>query len=344
MAGGRALPAGPDAEARFVGRYLAPLAAGLPGAFGLLDDAAALSPSPGDDVVATLDTLVEGVHFLFDASTSDARRIALKALAVNVSDLAAKGARPYAYLLSLSLPDGFEHWFEGFAAGLGEGQRRWSLSLAGGDTTRSPGGFVVSITALGLVPAGRMVTRSGARAGDIVYVSGTIGEAALGLDLRLESPRAALVAAQSAPQAVTQWLARHATPEPRLALAPLVLDHATAAMDVSDGLVLDLDRLARASGCGASLEAARVPVSPPARRLVASGVVELSDLLTGGDDYEILATVAPENAALFEASAEASGVAVTAIGTMRAGAGVDWLGTDGTPLAFARRGYQHVDG
>lgn len=326
-------------EDSLVQAYFAPLAADFPGAFGLRDDCAALTPEPGHDLVLNTDAIAEGVHFLPGDAPGD---IAWKALAVNVSDIASKGAKPVAYLLSLSFPQFPERdWMEAFTAGLREAQQRFAIALAGGDTDRRPNAPVsVTVMAIGSVPTGRMLRRSGGRPGDILYVSGTLGDSALGLRLRsgvIGEPVAARIDADHREALEHRYL----RPQPRIGLRTALLDHARAAMDVSDGLVKDLGRLCRASGVGAEVRADLVPLSP-ASRAVLKMAPDFSHVpLTGGDDYEILASVAPEKAAAFENSARGAGVAVTAIGELRSEPGLDFRDENGRIIDFAVSGYDH---
>ncbi len=297
-------------EFELIERYFRPLA-GDAGAFGLTDDAALYRQRPGDDLVLTCDMIAEGVHFFSDDPPAS---IARKALRVNLSDLAAKGAEPFGYLMSLALPSGWtEAWVRKFAEGLAADQRAYGVTLLGGDTIRSAGGVAVSVTAMGRVPKGRMVLRSGARPGDIVFVSGTIGDAALGLRIRQ--------GAIAPPRGAKALLDRYLHPQPRMALAAVLRRHATSAMDVSDGLVGDLAHICDVSGVGAEIESALVPLSPAARRAVAADPAALAAVLNGGDDYETLATVAASAAKAFESSAAAVGVPATRIGRVVEGRG-----------------------
>jgi thiamine-monophosphate kinase len=324
-------------EDELIETTFAPLASGFPGALGLKDDCAFLTPLPGEDLVLTTDAVAEGVHFLPDDAPRD---IAWKALAVNVSDLTAKGARPIAYLMSLSFPNHPERaWLDGFSAGLAEAQAAFGIVLAGGDTDRRPGPLSVTVTAIGGVPAGRMVRRSTARPGDVLFLSGTLGDSALGLLLRKDPARAAEMGLEAA--GACALVTRYLRPEPRLALAPHLLSFATAAMDVSDGLVKDCGRLALASGVGAILEAARVPLSPAARTALDRQPALLEAALTGGDDYEVLAAIASDRVPDFRAAAAASGIPVTDIGRLVEGSGVAVTGADGRPLDFGITGWDH---
>ena len=303
-----------SAEDRLIARYFRPLAS-HPGALGLADDAAVLVPPPGCDVVLKADAIIGGVHF-FPEDPADA--VGRKALRVNLSDLAAKGAKPVGFLLSLALPDGTpDAWLAGFADGLRDDAQFYGCPLLGGDTDRTPGPVMVSIAAFGTVPHGGMVRRSGAKPGDCVLVSGTIGDAALGLKLRREPAAAARY--QLDPHERDHLLARYLIPEPRLALSEQIRLHASAAMDVSDGLAGDLAKLCGASGVSAEIEIEKVPLSDAARRVIALDASARELAVTGGDDYEIVCTIAAEKLDAFRAAALASGVAVTEIGRIVAG-------------------------
>ncbi|MEE8579266.1 MAG: thiamine-phosphate kinase, partial [Hyphomicrobium sp.] len=253
-----------DSEEALIDEFLAPLAAGFPGAFGLADDCAVIAPGAGEELVVTTDAIVAGVHFFAD---EDPGAIAWKALAVNVSDLIAKGAAPLAYLMTLALPEAPERgWFTAFSDGLRRAQEAFGCTLAGGDTDRTPNELSVSITAFGTIPAGAIVRRSCARPGDHVYVSGTIGDATLGLKQRRDASLGLRCGLDKAGR--DHLDARYCMPVPPVGIARVVRACACAAMDISDGLVKDFSRLCRASGTGGRIEAARVPLSSPARTVV----------------------------------------------------------------------------
>lgn len=321
-------------EFELIARYFRPLAH-APGAFSLKDDAALLPRPRGREFVVSADMIVEGVHFL---PGDEPASLALKALGVNLSDLAAKGAQPAGYLVTLGLPaDWTVEWVAAFAAGLRKAQARHGLSLLGGDTTKAPGGFTISVTALGTVPAGRMVRRAGARPGDALYVTGTIGDAALGLKLLKGEKIAGL--GQSGRAALID---RYHHPRPRLAIAPALRRHARAALDVSDGLLADLGHLCAASGVGARIEAGLVPLSEAASAALAADGGLLEPILTGGDDYEVLAAVAEADATAFERMARKAGVPVTRIGIVRkVKAPPVVVGPDGRKIIFSRAGFAH---
>ena len=322
-------------EDRIVAEHFRPLAAGFPGAFGLTDDCAVIAVPPGHELVVKTDPVAAGVHFLADDDPAD---IAWKALAVNVSDLAAKGALPIAYVMALSFPDQpTDDWLARFAEGLGQAQSAFGMHLAGGDTDRRPGPISISITAFGSVPAGRMVRRGTARPGDRVYVTGTIGDAWLGLGARTG---AGPTLAGLSDEQRAHVLSRYARPEPRLALRPALGACASAAMDISDGLVKDLGRMAHASGVAATIWLAEIPLSSAAVDLVRTDPALLLRLATAGDDYELLVTVAEAQITAFEREAAAAG-RITCIGEIGTGAGVTVHDVDGRPMAITRTGYEH---
>lgn len=322
-------------EDLLIARHFRPLAR-HPGALGLGDDAAVLTPPPGCDLVLTTDGVIAGVH-VFPDDPADA--IARKALRMNLSDLAAKGARPAGFLLSIALPAGTgDDWLSAFARGLGADADHYDCPLLGGDTDRTPGPLSVSIAAFGVLPGGTMVRRSGARPGDVLLVTGTIGDAALGLTLRQDAGAGAHLAAD----ARSHLLARYQLPQPRTALAETLRAHASGALDVSDGLAGDLAKLCRASGVSARVPVGQVPFSDGVRAMLAADAALLARALTGGDDYEILAAVPAGKVAAFRADAATAGIAVTEIGRIESGdAAPQFLGPDAAPLAFERPSFSH---
>lgn len=318
-------------------RLLAPLAQGAPGAFGLTDDCALLTPDPGTELVLKTDPVAEGVHFLADDSPED---VGWKALAVNVSDLAAKAARPVGYLMALSFPaPPTLTWLTGFATGLREAQDAFACHLLGGDTDRRPGPLTVSISIIGAVEPGRMVRRGTARAGEAIFVSGTLGDATLGLALRKDPALAGRWGLS--PAEARHLQRRYARPQPRLALAAALRAHASAAMDLSDGLAKDLGRLCAASGCAARARLQDMPLSPAATKAMAADPALAHRIASGGDDYEVLATVPPAEAEAFASLAAAAGLAVTRIGETSGGAGAVVESSDGKPLRLDRPGWDH---
>ena len=321
-----------SAEDRLIARFFKPLAT-HPGALNLSDDAAFLTPPPGCDLVLKTDAIVGGVHFFPDDA---AHTIASKALRVNLSDLAAKGARPLGFLLSLAIPkDIGEDWLAGFAEGLRGDAVLFGCPLFGGDTDRTPGPITVSIAMFGSVPEGTMVRRAGAMPGDRVFVSGTIGDAALGVVLR-NGKDLKLSEAQR-----KHLISRYLLPQPRNMLAEAVRTHATAAMDISDGLVGDFAKLCRVSGVSADIDVARIPMSDAAKAVIAADPGMLETALTGGDDYEIVCTVPAAKAGGFRAAAAAAQVTVSEIGEVKAGEGARFLGTGGQALSFKRPSFSH---
>jgi thiamine-monophosphate kinase len=318
-------------------QMLAPLAEGAPGAFGLQDDCALLTPEPGCDLVLKTDPVAEGVHFLADDPPED---VAWKALAVNVSDLAAKAARPLGYLMALSFPaPPSEAWLTRFIAGLRQAQNCFGCQLLGGDTDRRPGPRVISISIVGTVEKRRMVRRGTARDCEAIFVSGTVGDAALGLALRKEPALAGRWGLS--PDEVEHLRRRYARPQPRLALAAALREHASSAMDLSDGLAKDLGRLCKASGCAARVRLLDLPLSPAAAKALAADPGLAARIVAGGDDYEVLATVPPAGVEGYQSLAAASGIVVTRIGSTLSGAGAVIEGIDGVPLALDRTGWDH---
>ena len=290
-------------EFELIRRFLAPLATAA-GAGGLEDDAALIDAPEGRRLVVTTDTMVEGVHFPGDGPPG---LIARRLLRTNLSDLAAMAARPEGYLLNLSLPGRIDDpWLEGFAAGLAADQEEFGLSLFGGDTVATPGALTLTVTAFG--SATTPVRRSGARPGDRVFVTGPVGDGHFGLKAvrgELDAPRLA----------DRYWL-----PTPRFGAA----EGASAAADISDGLIADLGHICRASGVGALIDLEAVPLSPEVAALGAQARLET---LTGGDDYELVFT-ARESAAI-------------PVGRIVAGEGVTVLDAAGEPVPLARQGYAH---
>jgi thiamine-monophosphate kinase len=330
-------------EFSLIERFFAPLAEGAGGAFALTDDAAVLPPMPGRNLVVTCDGMVEGVHFL---ATDPAETVGHKVLAVNLSDLAAMGATPLAYVLSIALPRTWmaadlEDWLAGCTAGLGAVQARFGIVLVGGDTVATPGPLSLTVTAFGHVPAGGELCRSGARPGDLIFVSGTIGDAALGLHV-LQGATLGLDAEDQA-----RLADRYRRPEPRVALGGHLVGLAHAAVDVSDGLVADLGHICRTSGVAARINTADVPLSPPAARAIDRDPALLAVVLTGGDDYELCFTLPSAAEPALAAIAARSGVAVQRIGLIEdfaahgTRAAVLLQGPDGAPLVLDRNGYRH---
>ncbi|MBS4084631.1 MAG: thiamine-phosphate kinase [Rhizobiales bacterium] len=319
-------------EDKLIERFFKPLAQ-HPGALSLSDDAAYLIPPPGHDLVLTTDMTVAGVHFL---AGDPPDTIAQKALRVNLSDLAAKGAESIGALLAISFAkDIGEQWIEEFCNGLGRDCRSFACPLLGGDTTKTPGPLSIAITAIGKVPSGKMVKRAGAKPGDVVVVSGTIGDAALGLLASEGDPKL-----NEHPE-VGDLISRYRVPLPRMALAPLLRGYANAAMDVSDGLVGDLGKLAAVSGVGAKIDTAKLPLSVPAYDAIHLAPGYLTAVLTGGDDYEVLAAIPEALYAAFAEAAGKAGVPVTAIGMFEAGEGVAVLDANGKELSFEKASYSH---
>lgn len=319
-------------EFEFIARLLRPLASGVPGAEQLGDDTAHLSPAAGHEIVVTTDALVCGVHFLAHHPPD---LIARKALRVNVSDLAAAGARPWTYQLALALSGDIDDaWLTAFCDGLAFDQREYGIDLTGGDTVSTPGPLTIMVTALGLVPTGQSLRRIGAKPGDAVFVSGTIGDGALGLRAskgELEGASGADVAALAA---------RYLLPQPRATLGPRLRGIATACMDVSDGLVGDLAHICARSRVRAVIDVERVPLSAAAGRAAARDASLLEFAITGGDDYELLFTASPSQREALATLAKESNVPITEIGRIDSGEGVEVMRA-GSKLTLERASYRH---
>ena len=314
-------------EFALIARHFRPLAG--EGALDLSDDAAILAPPAGRHLVLAADAMVEGVHYLPD---DPPETIGRKLLRVNLSDLAAMGAEPLAYLMTTAIPRGTPPaWLEGFAEGLAADQREFGIHVLGGDTVATPGPACLSLTIIGTVPPGAALRRAGARPGDDLWVSGTIGDGALGLAvLQGRLPSDAHLAR------------RYRLPEPRLALGVALRGLAHAAMDISDGLVQDLGHLLRAGGLSATLDLAALPLSPPAAALVAADASWLPRLAAGGDDYELLFAAAPADADRVRAASRATGTAVTLIGRFTEGPPeATVVGRDGGVTTPAQGGWSH---
>jgi thiamine-monophosphate kinase len=329
------MPSGALGEFGRIARYFRPLAAQFPGALNLADDAALVDVPAGQQLVLTTDAIVAGVHFLPTDAPGD---VARKALRVNLSDLAAKGARPLAYTLSLAVGrDVADDWVGSFAAGLAEDQAEFGIMLAGGDSVSTEGPVWVSITAFGLVEAGRMVRRGGARPGDVVLVTGSIGDAALGLMVEQghltvgEADRAALVG-------------RYRLPQPRTHLADAIAAHAHAALDISDGLAADFGHLCLASRVIGEIAVSKIPQSAATRRAIAAEPKLMARVLGGGDDYEVLLAAEPDAVRPLKIAAEVAGIALTAIGAITSADDIgraDLLDDDGNRLTVEKPGWTH---
>lgn len=321
-------------EFELIARYFRPLATAEPGAFALTDDAAVLAIPEGRELVVTCDALIEGIHFPSGAAPA---QIAPKALRVNLSDLAAMGATPRGYLLVAAFRREVDaDWIGAFAAALAADQERFGIALVGGDTIATDGPATFSITALGTVAKGQALRRAGARVGDLVYVSGTVGDAALGLAV-LEGRLTGLAEADAA-----ALIERYHRPTPRLALGERLHGLATACIDVSDGVMADLGHICECSKVGARIEAPALPLSPAARAALARDPGLMATVLSGGDDYELLFTVPSQREHALAAAARDAGVAVSRIGRIIAAAdGIRAVDAAGRPLALGAGGYRH---
>ena len=324
-------------EDDLIARYFAPLAGA--GGFGLLDDAAMITPPAGHSVVLSCDALVAGVHF-FERDPPE--KIAQKALRVNLSDLAAKGAKPCGFLLSLALAKNTTaDWLAAFANGLGADAGHYACPLLGGDTVKTSGPLTLSITVLGTVPDGRMIARTKFQAGDALYVTGTIGDGALGLlahpdylgDNHLhhlpDVARAALIN-------------RYLLPQPRLALCEALQNFAHGGMDISDGLIGDLTKALTVSGCGGKIMLFDVPLSSAAQAVITQNPALLTTALTGGDDYELLLAIPKPSCAAFEQAAFEANIQVTQIGeVLPQKAGIEFYDAHNQKMTFSHAKYSH---
>jgi thiamine-monophosphate kinase len=332
-----ARPEMPTGEFELIARYFAPLSAGFPGAVNLQDDVATFAPSAGCELAMTVDTMVSGVHF-FPSDPADL--IGRKLLRVNLSDLAASGATPLCYLLAISLNKAIdEDWIQAFAGGLALDQAQFDVALAGGDTTATPGPLTLSLTAIGEVPTGQAVRRAGAAASEDVWVTGTIGDAALAL-MQIEN-----IGVLSLEADQPELLNRFRLPQPRTGLGPALVGLVSAMADVSDGLLADLGHICTASRIGAEIVFGDIPLSDAANDLFAKAQEGRDDcvarVLTGGDDYELLFTAAPGTAAEIERRAAQCGIPVTRIGRTVDRLGVRAVSADGTEIDVPNRGWQH---
>ena len=320
-------------EFDLIERFFRPLSRAAPGAFALGNDGALLTPPAGASLVVTKDLMVAGVHY---PEGEEPATVARRLLRVNLSDLAAMGAAATAYALGLALPeDVADAWAEAFAAGLARDQDAFGVALIGGDTVATKGPAVLSLTAFGTVADGACLTRAGAGEGDDIYVSGTVGDATLGL----RAVRGEL--ANLTPEDHAALAERFRLPEPRLALGAALVGVATCAIDVSDGLVADLGHICAESGVAARFAAAAVPLSAAAKRAIDRGEAAIADLMTGGDDYELLFCAPLSKRGAIEALGHRLELAVSRIGTIEHGQGVTVVDADGRPLALGRAGYTH---
>jgi thiamine-monophosphate kinase len=312
-------------------RFFAPLAG--PGALGLLDDAALVDCTVGHRLVVTADAIVAGVHFLPDDPPD---LIGRKLLRVNLSDLAAMGARPLHYLLTTALPAALgPEWLASFTRGLGEDQQRFGIGLLGGDSVGTTGPAVLSLTAIGEVAAGTEIRRSGAKPGDLVWVSGTVGDAFLGLALL----RGAY--SELAPEHRSYLIQRFRLPDPRTELGLRLAGIAHAMIDVSDGLLADLGHICETSNLAAGVALEALPLSPAGRVLVEREPTVRARLASAGDDYELLFTAPAEAAEEIAVISSTLALPITMIGKLEPGAGVRLIDREGRVIPFDSAGYRH---
>jgi thiamine-monophosphate kinase len=270
--------------------------------------------------------------------------VARKALRFNLSDLAAKGATPAGFIMTLALRDASDAWLKPFARGLGEDAKLFGCALLGGDTVSTPGPLTISITAFGRVPPGKMVRRQGAQPGDHIVVTGTIGDAALGLDILTGGAVAKALnkSLEGDAAAIDMLVGRYRIPQPRVGFAAGVRAFASAAMDISDGLAGDLTKLCGVSGVSAVVDVPAIPLSPVVAALLARGAIPIEAIVAGGDDYEILCTIPQNRLDAARETARAAGLALTPIGAVVAGLAVPrFLDGRGIEIALKRLSYSH---
>jgi thiamine-monophosphate kinase len=324
-------------EFDLIKRLFLPLTGGRPEALGLADDVALIPGPAGHQWATTCDAIVAGVHFFED---DPPELIARKLVRVNLSDLAAKGAEPQFLLLATCFPKNVElGWLDRFASGLKTDCEEFKVSVIGGDTVATSGPLVLALTAVGRLPENTALLRSNARSGDHVWLSGSVGDSALGL-LVAKGERKTLSDTDAG-----FLLDRYRLPQPRVGVGPRLRGLAHAAMDVSDGLVGDLGHICRASGCAAEIEAGKLPLSPAARAALAAGLGEgLVTIATGGEDFEILFTAPPAAEPALAALAAETGVPLTRIGRVTPGEGVSLLDEEGRAIEAGAGGYRHFSG
>ncbi|MDE3060094.1 MAG: thiamine-phosphate kinase [Pseudomonadota bacterium] len=319
-------------EFDLIARYFRPLAKNFPGSLNLTDDAAVMAVPAGHELVVTKDAISQGVHFIGD---EDPALIARKLLRVNLSDMAAMGAVPLCYFLALLLPSFVdEGWIKRFTEGLREDQATFGIDLAGGDTSATQGTLSLSATVLGVVPTDKALRRSGARAGDDIYVSGTLGDSALGLALLQNKLDSCL-------RGNDELKHRYFIPQPRLALGQKLIGIASACMDISDGLVQDLGHICEASSVGAVIHRETLPLSQAAAQCIWHDEKLWDAVLGGGDDYELLFTAAPEKHGAIGRLASELSLSLTKIGNMGDKRGVQVLDGQGHPLKIKYGGFRH---
>ncbi|HEX4157380.1 MAG TPA: thiamine-phosphate kinase [Rhizomicrobium sp.] len=333
MTANRAEARGRLGEFELIERIFAPLARGAPGAMDLADDVALLAPRPGCEIVLKTDSLIESVHFRRDDPPSTVGR---KALRRALSDLAAKGAAPAAYLLALALPEWPDtRWLEEFAQGLSRDQQEFGISLFGGETNSTPGPVTITVTAVGFVPEDALIRRKGARSGDQVFVTGSIGDAAAGVAILVqEYPPSLDTAAEF-------LISRYQVPTPRLAFGRAIRGIANAAIDVSDGLLADLGHIADVSGVRIETDSSAIPLSSHLQGLWGTELDARIRAATAGDDYEIAFTAPAEASDAIREVARRTATNVTTIGRVVPGSTVAFLDSTGGEVPLERRGYTH---
>ena len=321
-------------EFGLIKKYLAPLAK-AEGAFALTDDAAVFSCSEGKEIVVAKDTIVEGVHFL---ENTKSELIAKKLMRVNLSDMAAMGAVPKYYLLSLCLPKNTkEGWIRNFSNGLKSDQKEFGVTLLGGDTVSHDGKLILTITMIGEVKSGKAIRRNGAKVGDDIYVSGTVGDAAFGLkclESRIEN--------RESSKLNNKMVDKYLLPQPRISLGQGLSNIANSAIDISDGLLADLEHICDCSGVGALINRCEIPISEGVKQHIDKQDKLWDLVLAGGDDYELVFTANKKNRLKIRKIADKTGIMVTRVGEITRKKGLVVLNDDGESIKIKHTGYKHI--
>lgn len=317
-------------EFGIISKYFSPLAKNYSGALGLKDDAAIITPNTNNNIVVTKDAIVENVHFFKNDSAHD---IALKLLGVNLSDLAAMGASPLAYLIGVILPKNTnQNWLEEFSASMADGIKQYGGALIGGDTVSHDGPLTLTLTAIGEIPLGKELKRSGAKEGDLVFVSGTIGDSYLGLQ-----------SIKGHVEAYEYLQERYHKPIPRIEIGIKLREIASACIDISDGLVADLTHICESSGVGSEINLKNIPLSTHSRKIVDKNAGMLIKIINGGDDYELLFTCAAKKESEITNISKEVGIPIAKIGSITKGDKVTILDEAGSEIILQNGGYKHFN-
>ena len=325
-------------EFEIISKIFQPLTRGFKGAYNLKDDCASIALESHREFVISSDTLVAGVHFFPDDPPLS---VGHKALAVNISDISSKGAKPYAYTLSIAIPQWVDEcWLQSFADGLSESQSLYDIILIGGDTVSTPGPLTISITIFGKIDKNKMVKRFGAADEDFICVTGTIGDSYLGLQLLLPGNKNRFEYLEDEDK--EYLIKRYRYPEPRVTIAPWLIKYASSAMDISDGLVADANKLHTSTPISGTINISDIPLSRAAQKIIENEPDTIADLICGGDDYEILFTLPVRSRDLFFHDVKAAGLDVTSIGRVNSRMNeMSFVKSDGEKLILKATGYDH---